>query len=144
MKNPYKRLPFRLLSLTLVAAALLAGCSKTVILQPNLNASIAPAYQGASIQVDLIGINSSELTTWRSKPIDDYFAPGDVFRRSATKATLHFGGDKPGSQSLPASDPVWQQWKAKATTHVVVLADLPGYNLPMGGVDLRRQIIPLS
>jgi hypothetical protein len=128
----------------MLALILLPGCKSTQILQPRLDASIAPAYQGASIQVDLVGVNNSELATWNAKPIDDYFAAGDAFRASASKVTFQFGDSQPAVQSLPVTDKAWQQWKAKGASHVVVIADLPGYTLPMGGVDLRRQIIPLQ
>ncbi len=124
--------------------AVLPACNRTVILQPRLDASIAPAYKGASIQVDFVGVNNSELAAWNAKPIDDYFAPGDVFRDSADKKTLDFADGSVSVQTLQSTDPVWQRWKSKGASHVVVIADLPGYNIPMGGIDLRRQTIPLS
>lgn len=120
-----------------------SGCS-TKPIQPNLVSEVSSAYVGASIQVDLIGVNPSELGAWTGKSIDDYFSAGDRFRQGAVKRTLQFGGSNAGSQTLAAKDTIWAQWKAKSATHIIVLADLPGYNSPEGGVDLRRQVIPLD
>lgn len=135
------RLP--IIMVLLMGIALLPACN-TTILQPQVDAAIAPAYQGASIQVDLVGVNNSELAAWNAKPVDDYFTPGDIFRGAAAKRTLDFADGKEGGKSLAANDPIWQTWKAKGVSNIVVMADLPGYTIPMGGVDLRRQIIPLS
>jgi uncharacterized protein YceK len=122
---------------------LMSGCGVT-ILQPGFTTQVASSYQGASIQVDLVGVNNSELAAWNAKPIDDYFAAGDMFRGSAPKVTLNFGSDQAGTQTLASSNPIWKQWKSKSATYVMVIADLPGYTVPMGGVDLRRQVVPLS
>ena len=46
--------------LACVPALILTGCGVT-ILQPGFTTQVAPSYQGASIQVDLIGVNNSEL-----------------------------------------------------------------------------------
>lgn len=131
------------LLLACIPVVILAGCGVT-ILQPGFMTEVAPSYQGASIQVDLIGVNNSELAAWNAKPIDDYFAAGDMFRASAPKVTLNFGAGEDGMKSLPASHPIWKQWKSKNATNIMVIADLPGYTVPMGGIDLRRQTVPLS
>lgn len=138
----YPRLSLLLASL--LGLSVFPACNNTTILQPRLDASIAPAYKGASIQVDLVGVNNSELAAWNAKPIDDYFSPGDVFRSASSKRTLDFADGKDDVKSLAANDPIWQAWKSKGVSHVVVMADLPGYTIPMGGIDLRRQIIPLT
>ncbi len=135
--------PFIRLIPACLLALFLSGCGVT-ILQPGFTTQVAPSYQGASIQVDLVGVNNSELPAWNAKPIDDYFAAGDMFRASAPKVTLNFGAGESDVKALSASNPIWKQWNSKNATHVMVIADLPGYTVPMGGVDLRRQIIPLS
>lgn len=144
MINSFKnRCSFIPAILAAMAVLLLAGC-QTVILKPGFSASVASAYKGASIQVDLVGVNNSELAAWNAKPIDDYFSAGDMFRASSPKVTLNFGAGENDVQSLPVTHPIWQQWSAKGSTHIIVIADLPGYTIPMGGVDLRRQSVPLS
>ena len=125
MKSSLENPRLLVLPIILLLVAFLPACNKTVILQPRLDASIAPAYKGASIQVDLIGVNNSELAAWNAKPIDDYFAPGDVFRSSSNKHTLNFADANDGVQTLQVTDPIWQSWKAKGASYVVVIADLP-------------------
>jgi hypothetical protein len=130
--------------LSLAAAALLflfAGCQTLTF---DFTSSVDPAYKGASIEVDLIGINTSEIAVWNAKSIDDYFTSGDPFRASVPKKTFYFGEGQPEIARLPSSDPIWREWEAKGATHILVLADLPGYTIPMGGVDLRRQLVPRS
>lgn len=119
---------------------LLTGCSKTLTF--GFTSTVDPAYTGASIEVDLIGINTSEIAVWNAKSIDEYFTTGDPFRAAAPKKTFYFGEGQPEKAQLSSSDPIWQQWNDKGATHILVLADLPGYTISMDGVDLRRQLIP--
>ena len=142
-KLPKNRSLVSLITLSFSIILFISGC-QTTILEPGFLANVAPACQGASIQVDLVGVNNSELAAWNAKPIDDYFSAGDMFRKSSPKITLEFGANGKSVQSLSPSHPIWQQWRAKGSTHVMVIADLPGYTLPMGGIDLRRQTVPLS
>lgn len=147
MKTFFGNPPAACFGLVLAAALFLVGCPtvpRVVHLQPEFRAEVASAYHGATISVDLVGVNNSELAVWKAKPVDDYFAPGNVFRDSAQKVTLNFGGGGETTQRVSPSHPVWQDWRAKGATQVIVIADLPGYTLPIGGVDIRRQMIPLE
>ena len=126
-----------------ILSLLVSGCG-TKPIRPDLSAQVAPVFAGASIQVDLIGVNNSELNVWKAVDIDDYFSAGNRIRQGASRKTLTFGGGLPESQTLSANDPIWNEWKSKQVSFVIVLADLPGYASREVGVDLRRQVIPLD
>lgn len=125
----------------IVGLLFLAGCESTI--QPTLNTEVSPLYAGATIEVDLVGINTSEYQIWKAKSVNDYFTSDDQFRDAAVKKTLYFGEQKKSSQTFSSSDPIWTQWVAKECAFVVVIADLPGY-VKDEQVDRRRQLIPLD
>lgn len=133
--------------LTLVAAAVLAGCSsapkpKAYAIQVDLD----PALSGSSLQVDLIGANPvSDLPKFESYSVSEYWKPGDPLRRDASKFTLAFGEGRPTTQTLLSTDAVWQRWLRTGAQHLVVLVDLPGIPADRAGnADPRRLILPLD
>ncbi|TVR52423.1 MAG: hypothetical protein EA425_05000 [Puniceicoccaceae bacterium] len=129
-----------------VLVLLLAGCATTPPpIQPAFNLVVDPAYAGASIQVDLVGVNASEVARWRTKSVNDYFSPGDPFRATAERKSFLMGPDGEDAPVLAANDPIWQRWQRRDVSFIVVLADLPGYMEDReGAIDSRRLIVPLG
>jgi hypothetical protein len=95
-----------------------------------------------SVEVDLVGVSESEAARWKSYPINDYFSGRDQLRADADKKTLAFTAGSPGPQTLSAKDPIWQTWKGKQATELVILANLPGVSGK--GEDPRRLVLPLA
>lgn len=114
-----------------------AGCGSNF--QPSIQPQLSPALASATVTVDMVGINESELGIWRSKDVLDYFSAGDTLRESANKITFTF--EQEASAILSSSDPIWEQWKRQGVAYVVVMADLPGF---LSRDSKRRQIIPLD
>ena len=124
-----------------VGLLLLVGCETTI--QPTFNTSVSAIYEGATIEVDLVGINTSEYQIWKAKSVNDYFTSSDKFRDAASKKTLYFGENQKTSQTLSSSDPIWAEWTRKDCAYIVIIADLPGY-VADEQVDRRRQLVPLN
>ena len=135
------------LVLPLLAASLLCGCSIFSAARPPYNITVQPgdSLKGSSVQVDLVGINYSELERWRTKSVGEYFKPGDPLRADAAKFSIT---NLEQGVVLWRTNSIWNNWlKAAAPDqYIVVLADLPG-RFPegqAGSQDPRRQILPLT
>lgn len=124
--------------LALLAVVILSGCHSV----PTINIDVDPAYKNTSLQVDLVGVNSSEYKVWSTKSVNEYFTPGDNFRQSADKKTFNFGENLPSLQTLPKKDLIWDGWENNDISHIFVLVNLPGISDEQ--VDKRRQVIPLD
>lgn len=125
----------------------LAGCASVPKPIPyNIEIKTDAALAGASLQVDLVGVNElSDLPKWQTYSVTSYWQPGNAFRRDAVKTTLEFGRGKPDTQTLSSTDPRWQEWIRAGALHLVIVADLPGVvSDQAGNADPRRLIIPLD
>lgn len=135
------------IGLATLLACLFAGCAS--VPKPKAYAvrlSVDPALAGTTVMVDLAGPNEiSDLPKWQTYSITEYWQPGNVFRRDASKATLEFGRDHPATQILAATDPRWKEWLKTGALHLVIVADIPGVvNDQAGNADPRRLIVPLD
>ena len=133
--------------LALLALLTLVGCDP-----PDVEIVIAPKYQSAMIQIDFVKVERSEVPAWMSMDIDEYFSPGNQFRKFAKQRgdiyTVYYNvPQKTFHGNIENDDPVWEgveyERSAEQSFDVIVLADLPG---SYGGlpVDIRRRIIPLE
>ena len=144
MKPPYSPLFFLFI---LPLFILLGGCETTQLPDPyDYRLELGSDLQGASIQVDMIGVPAAELERWRNKSITAYWEPGDADRMAAPKKTVVFSKDTESSQMLLSTDRVWQTWiQNENATSIVILADLPGIRKDApGNADSRRIILPLA
>jgi len=142
----FKKLPGRAV-LTSVACLVLASCVTRPAPTRRFNISVAvdPALAASSLQIDLIGVNASDLPKWRSLSVTEYWQPGDPKRRDAEKAVLDFRQGKKLVQVFPASDPLWQRWFSTGAENLVVLVNLTGLVTDReGDADPRRLILPLE
>lgn len=125
----------------------LVGCDA-----PDIEIVISPEYQSATIQIDFVKVQRSEVPMWAGMNVDDYFSPNSQFREFAKQRgdiyTVYY--NVPGKAfkgSIPSDDPVWENFQyergSEQSFDVIILADLPG---AYGGlpVDIRRKIIPLQ
>jgi hypothetical protein len=76
--------------------------------------------------------------------MSSYWEPGNPMRESAVKYVMTFGASAAKEQILAKSDPIWQKWKERKATHLLVMAFLPGIKDQPGGADPRRIILPLD
>ena len=99
-----------------------------------------------SLEVDLIGINKSEKSTWDQHSIGRYFSPNDRLRRDADRHTMTFGNEDLEPKTLSKKDDIWKEkWHAKGAQWLFVLVNLPGVEEDQpGDSDPRRLILPLD
>ncbi len=128
--------------------AMLSGCGgmlRTDIYVELGKDLIADPASIPSIQVDLVGVNASELPQWKGYALREYWSPGNKLRASADKYEMRFGQTRSASQKLERTNAVFDEWQKKTASHLFVLADLPGVSDPKpGAVDARRLVLPLD
>lgn len=98
-----------------------------------------------SVEVDVVGVQASELHLWETYSMTRYWQPNDQLRTQGNKVTLQFGHGRPISQLLASIHPTWRQWRRNKIAAILILADLPGTYTDAPGVsDPRRQILPFK
>jgi len=123
------------------------ACETTRLPDPYyFNVVLDESLEGASVQVDVIGVSRDERDLYANKSVTEYFEPGDSLRQSAVKESLIFGRHTSSLQSISASDPIWSRWiEERGAEYVVFLADVPGLKEDKpGNADSRRLILPLD
>ena len=139
-----------LLAVLIIGGSFFSGCSLLGPARPPYNIKIQPgeSLKDSSVQVDLVGVNPSELERWRNYSIHEYFKPGDPLRTDALKFPITFVPDQQKEVVLWSTNTIWNNWLQSGAPdqYVIVLADLPG-SFPEGKAgtqDPRRQILPLT
>lgn len=94
------------------------------------------------VEVDLVGLNQQSVETWKAVQPDKYFSGGDALRQDSREFTKSFvfTGDAPGAQVLKRDDPIWEVWKKRQVTSMMVLADSRGLK---GPASTRMLLLPL-
>ncbi len=99
-----------------------------------------------SVEVHLVGINSSEKDLWETMSMADYWTPRNQLRKSAQEYTyvIQFG-QEPCTVTLGKKDPIRRTWKNRKAEYLLVLADLPGvFTDSPGNADARRLQLPAT
>ena len=111
-----------------------------------VNVTASDPICSKSVEVHLVGINSSEKDLWETMSMTDYWTPGNQLRKSAQEYTyvIQFG-QGPCMVSLVKKDPIRRTWKNRKIEHMFVLADLPGvFTDSPGNADARRMQLPAT
>jgi hypothetical protein len=100
---------------------------------------------GSSVQVDLVGVNATDLPKWQNYSVTQYWQPDNPLRRDAQKYAMQFSINTPNTQVLLDNDPHWAEWLPTGASQLVIIADLPGVITDQAGnADPRRLILPLD
>ena len=131
----------------ILCLAALSGCgtmkrlSVTVMLDPEMTKDPAAT---PTVEVNLVGINKSELPQWKAYSMSEYWSPGNKLRTGAEKHVVRFAQTLPSKHMLDRKNPIFQKWQDKTASHLCVLADLPDMmDSKPGQPDPRRMILPL-
>lgn len=131
---------------TLAAGTLLAGGCGGGSVPNSMNISLSDSMRasGKTVDIDVVGVNESDLGQWQSYSVDRYFAGNDPLRTAAAdrKKTLVFSRESNAPQKIEKTDAIWKRWRDSASA-LVVMAQIPGA-LPSGGADARRQVLTLE
>lgn len=95
-----------------------------------------------SIEVNLVGVNNSDLGKWQGS-MSDYWSPGNRLRADNREnmQVFRFSQGNPGPFKLGRKDAMYRRWQEINATHVLVLADIPG--VKDAPEDPRRKVLPL-
>ncbi len=125
----------KLVSVMVMAAVAfgLVGCkNKPKTWQGNIEVAPGPnlagKLTGATLDVDLVGVTEVEASQWSGRDLPGYFAMNSGERADAeargTAYKMQFGAGKgSGPQVLRKEDPIWQKWKDRKVTKLVVVAN---------------------
>lgn len=101
---------------------------------------------GRTVDVDVVGVNRSDLQMWRDYTVSEYFKAGNDFRAAARASgrlkTIVFRSGGPSSETIESKDPIWKKWSEAGVTHLVVIANLPGDIKDTPGEGPARKILP--
>ncbi len=98
----------------------------------------------ASVEVDILGISSSEDSYWRRsvKP-DDYWNPNKPIRKQAQARAKSTRFENDSVYLLKMDDPIWTQWRGYGSSELLIMANLPG-TYSNDESDPRRAILSLG
>lgn len=127
----------------------LGGCSCKEVIARDITVTLDNNLVGKPVEVDLYGANGTDLASWSDVPIEDYWKDGNVMRSdNPNKGVLIFDpGGTETTKVFPATDKLWDVWKRRGGSDLVILAEIPGSAGTWKGdpkADPRRQVVPLS
>ena len=101
----------------LVLAMVLNGCSSCKPGKPGpigkyaIEVSLDESLKSSSVLVDLVGVNPSSLPRWEAYDMGKYWREGDPMRHDADKIVLNFVSGQTLTNSLSATNAIWDRWK---------------------------------
>jgi hypothetical protein len=115
-------------ALVLVVGLCLTGCggvsAKNV--DVTLGSTLVQSGKFAKVtEVDVVAVNDTDLSSWQSLNVPEYFQVGNTFRagRKPDVWSHVFPGESTTlSVRLPKDSTYWSRWKNKEAKHLVVLA----------------------
>jgi hypothetical protein len=141
-----KTIQFRHYVLGLLLFGLLTGGCSAISGSRPVNVTASDPICKKSVEVHLVGINSSEKDLWETMSMTDYWTPGNQLRKSAKEHThvIQFG-QGPCTVTLGKKDPIRRTWKNRKVEYLFVLVDLPGvFTDSAGNADARRMQLPAT
>jgi hypothetical protein len=115
------------------AALLSTGCGGSSR-NHDVEVVIDPLVRSA--EVDLVGINESQVHEWETYSLTAYFGGDDPLRTKSVRYPMVFMSGASTTQTFSSTDDIWAKWKAEGATRLAVMAQWPG------GSD--REILPLD
>ena len=139
-----KNIRFRYFVLGLLLSGMLTGGCSAIRGSRPVNVTASDPICNKSVEVHLVGINSSEKDLWETMSMTNYWTPGNQLRNSAKEYTYVIQyGQGPCTVTLDKKDPIRRTWKDKKAEYLFVLADLPGvFSDSSGNADARRMRLP--
>lgn len=126
------------------------GCSSKprlvecdIVVSPGGN--LVQELAGKPLQVDLIGVNDTDIAKYAGVSVDDYFAGTSAVRSDAgdLRTTFNFNGNATGAQVLSVSGKTYALWRERGVKKIAILASGRGLK-PAAGADMRKLMFPLT
>ena len=112
--------------LVLMLALACTGCVSQYKVVVDFSPELRSHFiQYPTIEVDIAAITDSEADEIKQMGVEEYFAPGSGIRQQLQAQTCFFYREERHSYVLPSRAPIWQSWKLKEPTTVLVIASLP-------------------
>jgi len=133
-------------ALICAAAGILFGCATPCYdVEVYLSPKIKDKYQVyPSLELDLIGVNQTDLDRFDSLSVNDYFVPGNPFRDGMDHVTVYFSDDNSGPKVVKRDNPVWGKFGHRNADRLVLIVNLPGADQYKGKKNPCRVDIPLE
>jgi hypothetical protein len=145
----------RLMVLLMLAFFAMTGVGCCPITKLNVSIEMDEALRTSigsrQLTVDIVAMTANENKRWEDYSMTQYWEADNALRKSLTnKVTLTLDPQKPGAQTIWATDPIWNKWMSGANEKdppkIYVMVQLPGTWGPdkdkFGDQDPRRQILP--
>ena len=114
------------LAALVAASTLLAGCNG-LIRRWCIHIQGQGAIRQQNVQVDVVGVNRSEIDVWEGPSITEYWAENSQLRKDARDGGyLHEGKfELPDRYELTIceKDGVWKKWRARKVEYILVMFD---------------------
>ena len=110
------------LMLVLVCTGCVSQYKVVVDFSPELSSHFT---EYPTIEVDIAAVTDSEADEVKQMGVEEYFAPGSGIRQQLQAQTVFFFREEIHSFVLPSRAPIWQNWKLKKPSNVLVIASLP-------------------
>ena len=112
--------------LALIPAFILTGCVSQYKVVVDFSPELQPHFvEFPTIEVDIAALTDAEADEVKQMGVEKYFAPGSGIRQRLNVQTCFFSKEERYTYVLPSRAPVWQTWKQKKPSTLMVIASLP-------------------
>jgi len=110
----------------LSAGLLLTRCVSQYKVMVDFSPSLRDYYtEIPTIEVDIAAVTDGEADEVKQAGVEKYFAPDSGIRERLQAQTCFFYREEQRWFVLPSRAPIWQTWKLKEPTSILVIASLP-------------------
>ena len=117
------------LAVLVAASALLAGCNASNFLFPpwTLHVQGEGGICRQNVQVDVVGVNRSEIEDWERPSMEQYWAKDFQLRKDSIDGGFNcarsFGLSGECELTISEKDDVWKKWKDNGAEYILVMFD---------------------
>ncbi|MDR3173949.1 MAG: hypothetical protein LBU19_06855, partial [Treponema sp.] len=127
------------------AGLLWAGC----VSQYKVVVDFSPELRGyfteyPTLEVDIAAVTDGEAGEVKQAGVEKYFAPDSGFRERLQSQTCFFSREDAARFVLPSRAQIWQDWRIKEPTNILVIASLPHDSSMSPEADPRQLVVKMK
>lgn len=125
--------------------ACVTGCSSNFDVQVSASEELVREFGFCpSLEVDFALASENDLMRFNSYPVEKYYEPQNPLRSVLEPVTMKFSEDDLSAKVLKGKDPVFDRWKAKEPTHLIMIVNLPQGDSESKTLDTRKYVFKLA